>query len=150
MKRIALLLTALVVLALPALAIGAGESMTGTGPAPVLGSKRFSEPFGAGFGHAEPKVIFNGGDPNGEVSGIKWQSWGGPSAIGYGHEPLFRPQGGYYRKLGRVELRANKLGTCAGRNAYTLLEIRAPKHPGGKLGQWVLWSGAKTICEAPR
>jgi hypothetical protein len=147
MKRIALVLTALVVLAVPTLAAGVEPA---TGPVPVLGSKQFSEPYGAGFGHAKPEVIFNGGDPSGEVAGIKWQSWGGPSAIGYGHQPIFRPGGGYFRKLGRVELRANELGRCAGRPAYTLLEIRAPKHPGGKLGQWVLWTGAKTICEAPR
>jgi hypothetical protein len=136
-------------IAVPALAAGAGEPEL-MAEVPVLGSKQFSEPYGAGFGHPEPEVIFNGGDPSGEVSELKWRSWGGPIAIGYGREPLFRPQGGYYRKLGRVELRANKLGECAGKSAYTRLEIRAPKRPGAKLGQWVLWSGAKTICEAPR
>jgi hypothetical protein len=117
---------------------------------PALGSKQFSDPYGAGFGHPEPEIIFNGGDPSGEVSEIHWRSWGGPIAIGYGRNPIFRPEGGYYRKLGRVELRANKLGKCAGKRAYTRLEIRAPKRPGAKLGQWVLWSGVKTICEAPR
>src|ERR1700754_4959985 len=110
---------------------------------PLLGSKQFAEPFGAGFGHPEPEVIFNGGDPSGEVSEIHWRSWGGPIAIGlqghptfraHGRTPIFRPKGGYYRKLGRVELRANKLGKCAGKPAYTLLEIRAPKRPGAKLG----------------
>lgn len=135
--------------AVPALAAGAGEPEPVT-EAPVLGSKQFSEPYGAGFGHPEPEVIFNGGDPSGEVSEIHWRSWGGQVAIGYGREPLFRPQGGYYRKLGRVELRANILGKCTGKHAYTRLEIRAPKRPGAKLGRWVLWSGAKTICEAPR
>jgi hypothetical protein len=146
-KRTALILAAIVALAIPVAANAEAEPM---GELPVLGSKQFSEPYGAGFGHPEPEVIFNGGDPSGEVSEIHWRSWGGPIAIGYGREPLFRPQGGYYRKLGRVELRANKLGRCAGKAAYTRLEIRAPKRPGAKLGQWVLWSGAKTICEAPR
>ncbi len=117
---------------------------------PILGSKAFSEPFGAGFGHVEPSVIFNGGDPSGEVSGIHWQSWGGPMAIGYGRNPIFRPGGGYFRKPARVELRATKLGRCNDHVAYTRLEIRAPKHPGGHLTGWQLWSGAKTICEAPR
>jgi hypothetical protein len=146
-KRIALTLAAITALAMPAAASAGWELVTGV---PVLGSKQFSEPYGAGFGHPEPEVIFNGGDPSGEVSEIHWRSWGGPMAIGYGREPLFRPQGGYYRKLGRVELRANILGKCAGKHAYTRLEIRAPKRPGAKLGQWMLWSGAKTICEAPR
>ncbi|HWH21243.1 MAG TPA: hypothetical protein VN671_11965 [Solirubrobacterales bacterium] len=140
---------AAVAIAVPALAAGAAEEPMTT-EAPVLGSKQFSDPYGAGFGHPEPEVIFNGGDPSGEVSEIHWRSWGGPIAIAYGREPLFRPQGGYYRKLGRVELRANKLAKCAGKPAYTRLEIRAPKRPGAKLGPWVLWSGAKTICEAPR
>ena len=147
MKRTALILAAIVALAIPVAANAEAEPM---GELPVLGSKQFSEPYGAGFGHPEPEVIFNGGDPSGEVSEIHWRSWGGPMAIGYGREPLFRPQGGYYRKLGRVELRAAKLGKCAGKPAYTRLEIRAPKQPGGKLGKWLLWSGAKTICEAPR
>jgi hypothetical protein len=146
-KRIALILAAITALAIPAAANAEAEPMTA---APVLGSKQFSDPYGAGFGHPEPEVIFNGGDPSGEVSEIHWRSWGGTVAIGYGRNPIFRPQGGYYRKLGRVELRANKLGKCAGKLAYTRLEIRAPKRPGAKLGQWVLWSGAKTICEAPR
>jgi hypothetical protein len=146
-KRIVLILAAIFVLAIPVAANAAPGPM---GPQPVLGSKQFSEPYGAGFGHPEPEVIFNGGDPSGEVSEIHWRSWGGQIAIGYGRNPIFRPQGGYYRKLGRVELRANKLGKCAGKAAYTRLEIRAPKRPGAKLGQWVLWSGAKTICEAPR
>jgi hypothetical protein len=146
-KRIALILAAITALAIP---VAANAEAEPTGPVPVLGSKQFSDPYGAGFGHPEPEVIFNGGDPSGEVSEIHWRSWGGQIAIGYGREPVFRPQGGYYRKLGRVELRANELGKCAGKPAYTLLEIRAPKRPGAKLGQWVLWSGAKTICEAPR
>ena len=147
MKRIALILAAITALAIPVAANAEAEPMTAV---PVLGSKQFSDPYGAGFGHPEPEIIFNGGDPSGEVSEIHWTSWGGQVAIGYGRNPIFRPQGGYYRKLGRVELRASKLGKCVGKPAYTRLEIRAPKRPGAKLGQWVLWSGAKTICEAPR
>jgi len=123
---------------------------TETGPVPVLGSKAFAAPYGAGFGHPEPEVIFNGGDPNGEVSEIHWRSWGGANAIGYGREPIFKKGGGYYRKLARVELRATKLGECGSKPAYTRLEVRAPKHPGGQLTKWRLWSGEKTICEAPR
>ncbi len=32
---------------------------------------------------------------------------------------------------------------------WTKLEARLPKHPGGKLGKWFSWSGAKTICKPP-
>ncbi len=119
-------------------------------PTPVLGSKAFAFRFGAGFGKAEPETIFNGGDPSGEVSKIRWSRWGSSNAIGYGLNPIFKPGGGYFRAPARVELRATKLGECGTTPAYTRLEIRIPKVPGGKLGRWRLWSGAKTICEAPR
>lgn len=147
MKRSLLILAVLTAL-LTATSLASAEEPAGE--VPVLGSKQFSEPYGAGFGHPEPEVIFNGGDPSGEVSQIHWRSWGGPTAIGYGRNPIFRPKGGYYRKLARVELRATKLGRCAGRAAYTRLEIRAPRRPGGHLTGWRLWSGVKSICEAPR
>jgi hypothetical protein len=147
-KRIALILGLLGICLFGAASASAEEPSAVE--VPILGSKAFSEPFGAGFGHAEPEIIFNGGDPSGEVSEIHWQSWGGPSAIGYGRNPIFRPKGGYFRKLARVELRATKLSKCNDHVAYTRLEIRAPKHPGGHLTGWQLWSGAKTICEAPR
>jgi hypothetical protein len=116
---------------------------------PTLGSKTFAAPYGAGFGLPEPEAIFNGGDPSGEVREITWTGWGNPIAIGYGRNPIFKPHGGYYRALARIELRATKLGECAKRAAYTRLEVRVPKVPGGKLGKWQLWAGAKTICEPP-
>jgi hypothetical protein len=116
---------------------------------PVLGAKAFAAPYGKGFGAAEPAEIFNGGDPSGSVRDIKWSGWGNPSAIGYGLNPIFKPHGGYYRKPARAELRATDLGKCGSQAAYTRLEIRVPKHPGGKLGKWMLWAGAKTICKAP-
>src|SRR6201996_535522 len=103
---------------------------------PTLGAKAFAAPYGKGFGTAEPKEIFNGGDPSGSVRSIKWSGWGNPSAIGYGPNPIFKPHGGYYRKLARVELRATALGKCGAQAAYTKLEIRAPRKPGGKLGKW--------------
>jgi hypothetical protein len=116
---------------------------------PVLGAKDFAGPYGAGWGTAEPSEIFNGGDPSGSVRDIKWTGWGNPSAIGSGLNPIFKPHGGYYRKPARIELRATKLGKCGSRRAYTKLEVRIPKHPGGKLGKWMSWSGADTICKPP-
>jgi hypothetical protein len=116
---------------------------------PVLGAKGFASPYGNGFGTAEPSEIFNGGDPSGSVREIKWSGWGNPTAIGSGLNPIFKPHGGYYRKPARIELRATGLGKCGKQAAYTKLEIRVPKKPGGKLGKWFSWSGAKTICKPP-
>jgi hypothetical protein len=136
---------ALVLVALCAL----GAASAASAASPTLGAKAFAAPYGKGFGTAEPAEIFNGGDPSGSVREIKWSGWGDPSAIGYGLNPIFKPHGGYYRKPARVELRATDLGKCGGRAAYTRLEIRAPKVPGGKLGKWTSWAGAKTICKSP-
>ena len=145
MRKIRLLFA----LILATCALGALAGAAGAAANPVLGAKAYAAPYGKGFGTAEPKEIFNGGDPSGSVRNIKWTGWGNPSAIGYGLNPIFKPHGGYYRKLGRVELRATALGRCGAQAAYTKLEIRAPKKPGGKLGKWQSWSGAYTICKPP-
>jgi hypothetical protein len=140
----------LFLLTLVACALGAAFAATaGAAASPVLGAKAFAAPYGKGFGTAEPSEIFNGGDPSGSVTHIKWSGWDNPSAIGYGLNPIFKPRGGYYRKPARIELRAADLGKCGKRAAYTRLEVRVPKHPGGKLGKWFSWSGAKTICKSP-
>jgi hypothetical protein len=137
-------------LVLVACALGATvAAAAGAAAGPVLGAKAFAAPYGEGFGTAEPSEIFNGGDPSGSVRSIKWSGWGNPSAIGYGLNPIFKPHGGYYRKPARIELRATALGKCGNQAAYTKLEFRSPKKPGGKLGKWMSWSGAKTICKSP-
>jgi hypothetical protein len=135
----------LVICALGAILAGSA----GAAANPVLGAKAFAAPYGKGFGTAEPAEIFNGGDPSGSVRNIKWSGWGNPSAIGHGLNPIFKPHGGYYRKPARIELRATALGKCGKRAAYTKLEVRIPKKPGGKLGKWFSWSGAKTLCKSP-
>jgi hypothetical protein len=141
---------ALLSLALVACAILATTAATAAAAAdPVLGSKSFAAPYGTGFGTPEPTEIFNGGDPSGSVTHITWTGWGNPTAIGHGLNPIFKPHGGYYRKPARIELRATKLGHCGKQLAYTRLEVRIPKKPGGKLGKWFSWSGAKTLCRAP-
>jgi hypothetical protein len=111
----------------------------------VLGSSAFA-PHGAGFGTAHPHRIFNGGDPNGMVSSIHWTGWGSATARGRGLNPIFRPQGGYFAQRARVRLRAQRLGRCGSVPAYTKLYIRFPQWPGGPLGPWWPWAGAKTIC----
>ncbi|MBS1846376.1 MAG: hypothetical protein JST53_18355 [Actinobacteria bacterium] len=136
-------------LILATFALGALAGSAGAAAIPTLGAKAFAAPYGKGFGTAEPKEIFNGGDPSGSVRDIKWTGWGNPSAIGYGLNPIFKPHGGYYRKPARIELRATALGKCGKQAAYTKLEVRIPKKPGGKLGKWMSWSGAYTICKPP-
>lgn len=137
------------VLVLAALFACIAAGPAGASNDPVLGAKAFAAPVGEGFGTAEPSTIFNGGDPNGLVTKIHWTGWGNPTVIGTGLNSIFKPGGGYYNKLVTIELRASDLGKCGNRAAYTRLEARAPKHPGGKLGKWFLWSGAKTICKPP-
>jgi hypothetical protein len=51
-------------------------------PVPVLGTAWGTGQ--KGYGTAHPDTIFNGGDPTGLVTGVHWQSWGGPVAIASG------------------------------------------------------------------
>jgi hypothetical protein len=74
------------------------------------------------------------------------KAFAAPYGKGFGTaEPSEIFNGGY----ARIELRAADLGKCDKQAAYTKLEFRAPKKPGGKLGKWMSWSGAKTICKSP-
>lgn len=113
----------------------------------VLGSSAFA-PNGWGFGTVAPTSIFNGGDASGLVKRIHWQAWGQPEATGSGRNPTFRPGGGYYKKLLGIKLRAGTIGTCPDGTgpAYTTLQFRARRKPGGKLGPWQNWSGQATVC----
>ena len=129
-------------LALPAVASAAAHAQA----APLLGSHVFYAPQAKGFGRAHPAGISNGGDPSGIVTGIRWRSWGGPTAIGHGSSSIFKPNGGYFPRPVGIELRAQDLGRCGGKLVYRQLEIRVPKKPGGPLGTWFLWSGAKSLC----
>lgn len=113
----------------------------------VLGARAFA-PNGTGWGTAEPKKIFNGGDPSGLVTDIHWRSWGGASAVGFGRTSIFKPHGGYYRRQVRLELKAHGLGHCGNQRAYTQLAVRGPLRPGGPLGHWGSWTDSATICSA--
>jgi hypothetical protein len=114
----------------------------------TLGSSRFYAPASKGFGTMRPAEIFNGGDPSGLVTGIHWSSWGGSTAVGAGLNAIFKPQGGYYRQLVRIDLTARDRGMCPGSThlAYRQLWVREPKRPGGPLGSPFLWSGAHDLC----
>jgi hypothetical protein len=117
-------------------------------PTVVLGSRSFAGSQGAGWGTAHPREIFNGGDPSGLVTHIRWSSWGGPSASGRGKNAIFKPQGGYYKQLVTIQLRGTDRGRCTkqGPLAYRKLYVREPSRPGGPVGKWSLWSVSKTLC----
>lgn len=51
-------------------------------PTPVLG--RQQDEYQMGFGKVKPDHIFLGGDPTGDVQNVKWQSWGGQTAVADG------------------------------------------------------------------
>jgi hypothetical protein len=114
----------------------------------VLGGEGFA-PNGEGWGEEHPSAIYNGGDASGSVTDIRWNSWGGSTATGWGRNPIFKPHGGYYKHPVWIKLKASAVGKCEGRRAYTRLSFRAPKRPGGRLGSWRSWSGASTICSWP-
>lgn len=66
-----------------------------------------------GWGSARPSQVFNGGDPSGPRLADSLESWGGSSAIGHGLNAIFKPRGGHYLQLARIELRAHVLVAAA-------------------------------------
>jgi hypothetical protein len=143
LRRAALAALAPLVLAL----IPVADAATAADQA-ALGSPAYLAPVAHGWGKAHPRHVFNGGDPSGDVSRIRWRHWGEPVAVGHGLVPLLRPEGGYYARRGRIVLRAEGLGTCPdGTTAYTRLEFRAAHRPGGPIGRyWHPWAGTGDIC----
>jgi hypothetical protein len=77
-RRIVPLLTALMVPLLFAV-----PSASAHGGVPVLGSHA-ALAYGAGFGTVEPRTVYLGGDPTGQVSSITWHNWGSGRAVGFG------------------------------------------------------------------
>ncbi len=127
----------------------ADRTTPSTEPAPVLGNRAFSAPYGSGFGTEQPIEIYNGGDASGQIENITWQDWGATVSTGQGSGHQFRPEGGYYDQPVDVQLMAKNLGRCpqSPRPAYTMLLARFPDYPGGPLGPWHRWSGSGDICE---
>jgi len=128
-----------------------GSTARTSSSAIVLGSKSYRVPDGQGWGTIKPRMIYNGGDPNGWVGGIHWQRWGQKSAMGWGSTWIFKPTGGYYTTGVRAELRATDIGRCSARGplAYRRLYAREPSRPGGPIGRWFPWSTTGNICQAP-
>lgn len=114
----------------------------------VLGTKNLFSPDGRGWGTAHPRLIYNGGDPNGRAWNLRWVGWGSAVALGRGLTWIFRPSGGYFTKPGLIELRAYRVSRCSpnGPRAYTRLHARESLRPGGPFGRWFAWAHLRTIC----
>lgn len=122
--------------------VAAGPAATAKPATPVLGIKGLML-HGSGWGRARPRNLHNGGVPSGSIQAIRWRGWGDPTARGTGRHPTYRPEGGYYKSLGVIQLKASRLGTCAGapgKRAYTRLVARSQIRPRGPFGDWYPWT----------
>ncbi len=133
MKRIALILRPAGRRPLGA-PVGRAPKCRAAAEVPVLGSKAFSEPFGAGFGHRRTGSDLQRRRP-------ERRSPRNPLAqLGRPDRDRLRPQPDLPAR--RAATTASPPGSSSAppssasatsSAAYTRLEIRAPKHPGGKL-----------------
>lgn len=80
-----------------------------------------------GYGQPHPSTIFNGGDPTGLVNNIRWQSWGGQTAVGEG-TALYTPGIVADGHDASARVVAFDLGMCNGYRAYTAIEWYFPQH----------------------
>jgi hypothetical protein len=118
--RRASILAALTVL----VAMAADASAAGT---PVLAGPWSS--YQRGYGHARPSTIFNGGDGSGLVTHMRWQSWGGPMAVGSGLGLYVAPhQSNAEGTRETAKIVVFQLGYCRGRRAYEAIEWYFPQH----------------------
>jgi hypothetical protein len=116
----------------------------------VLGSSKVVHN-AVGWGTAHPRRIDNGGVPSGKAFSLRWTSWGTSVAHARGFTWIYTPHGGYYGKPGAIEMRAFRIGQCiaGGPRAYTRLQIRVARKPGGRLSGWFSWGGWHGICYGP-
>lgn len=114
--------------------------------APILGSRSFAPPpYGKGYGTVRPRVVHSGGAAASYIFKIRWKRWGRSVSHGVGRGYWYRPGGGYYDRPIKVRLRARGLGYCGtgDRLAYTRLQIKRQRKPGGS---YFPWSGSLPIC----
>lgn len=105
---------------LAVLMVSAPGASAGGAP-PVLGWKRaFMN--GEGFGAVQPRTVYLGGDPTGEVSMLRWHRWGRAKTVGFGHGwcPRQSVAAGYYCT---ASLHVYGLTTCRGRRAYRMMSF---------------------------
>jgi len=132
--RMAWLTTVCALLAVPACSLGFGAhsatvgARAATAAAPQLG--RASSAAQIGFGRVRPKTISLGGDPTGLVQHIRWTSWGGTRAIGYGDAEYDWPGTAVANNgfTSGARVVAFNLGSCHGHRSYNALEWYFPKY----------------------
>jgi hypothetical protein len=82
-----------------------------------------------GYGHVRPARVSGGGDPTGLVTGIRWRTWGGATAVGTGTAEYVGPHqvvANGTEEPARIVL--FHLGRCHGRRAYEAIEWYFPAH----------------------
>jgi hypothetical protein len=111
-------------------------------PAPVLGRKAGDFSHGTGFGAIKPVKIFNGGDPTGLVTKIKWSTWGGARATGTGPAEYIGPNDSVATgHQSQATVIAFHLGRCHGTLMYQAVEWYFPGH-----GQHFSPSNYENVC----
>jgi hypothetical protein len=96
---------------------GSPQASAAARPVPVLGRPVGTFFEARGFGQVRPTLIDNGGDPTGRVTGIRWQTWGGPRAIGTG-TGWVPGQSVAQGSAHKATVVAFNLGRCAGKLRY--------------------------------
>jgi hypothetical protein len=100
---------------------------SGTGalhPLPRLG--RAWSSLQIGYGSVKPVEIYNGGDASGVVTHIRWNSWDGGKAVGYG-TAVYQPPVGISREA-RARVVAFDLGRCRGYRSYNAVQWYFPEY----------------------
>jgi hypothetical protein len=105
--------------------VASPASSSAAASVPLLGRKW--GPDQEGYGEPHPKTIFNGGDPTGLVTNVRWQSWGGPKAIGDG-TALYAPESVVNGHKAPARVVAFDLGMCNGIPAYRAIEWYFPQY----------------------
>jgi hypothetical protein len=118
----------------------------------VLGSRNSFGPYGRGWGAPHPALLDNNGDPSGHAWNIHWSGWGTADARGSGLTYFLGPKRGSGYRIGRLQLRATRVGRCSakGPSAYTRLEARVAELKQGSFSRWQLWNGRTNLCHATR
>ena len=96
-------------------------------PVPVLGNANWSGGGKKGYGTVRPSDINNGGDGTGVVTDVKWQSWGGATAVATGK--AFDPRGqidSAHSVERAATVQAFDLGMCEGKLVYRAIEWYFP------------------------
>lgn len=104
----------------------AAKLATKPGPVPTLGMADWSGLSQQGYGTVRPSIIDNGGDPTGIVTDVRWQSWGGPTAVatGMSSDPGDGTVADAVQRTATVA--AFDLGLCRGKLMYRAVEWYFP------------------------